>query len=44
VLRSLGIDWPVALGVAAVVTAAATLISWIAYGQVLFAAMWKRGR
>jgi cardiolipin synthase len=44
VLRSLGIDWPVALEVAAVVTAAATLVSWLAYGQILLAAIWKRER
>jgi cardiolipin synthase (CMP-forming) len=44
VLRSLGIEWPLALGVGGVATAAATLISWFAYGEVLLAAMWKRRR
>jgi cardiolipin synthase len=44
VLLSFGIAWPVALGVAAIVTAAATLLSWLAYGQILLMAIWKRGR
>ena len=44
VLLSFGIDWPVVLKVAAVATAAATVLSWLAYGQVLLAAMLKRGR
>ncbi|HUO92678.1 MAG TPA: CDP-alcohol phosphatidyltransferase family protein [Rhizomicrobium sp.] len=43
VLRSLGIDWPTALWAAAVATAVATLISWLAYGQVLLSTLWKRG-
>ena len=42
VLRSLEFKWPVTLGAAGVVTAAATLISWLAYGQILLAALWKR--
>jgi cardiolipin synthase (CMP-forming) len=44
VLLSFGIDWPVVLKVAGIVTAAATLLSWLAYGQVLLAALLKRGR
>ena len=44
VLLSFGIDWPVALRVAGIATAAATLLSWLAYGQILLAAIWKRGR
>jgi cardiolipin synthase len=44
VLLSFGIDWPVALRVAGVVTAAATLLSWLAYGQILLMAIWKRGK
>ncbi len=44
VLLSFGIKWPVALAVAGVATAAATLLSWLAYGQILLMAIWKRGR
>lgn len=42
VLLSAGLDWPVTLKVAGVVTAAATLVSWFAYGQLLLAAVWGR--
>jgi len=44
VLLSFGIGWRAALGFAGALTAAATLLSWLAYGQVLLAAVWKRGR
>ena len=41
-LVTAGHTWPVALKVAGIVTAAATLVSWFAYGQVLLAAFWRR--
>jgi cardiolipin synthase len=44
ILLSFGIHWPAALVFASIATAAATLLSWLAYGQILLAAMWKRGR
>ena len=42
VLLSAGLDWPVTMKVAGIATAAATLLSWLAYGQVLLAAFWRR--
>ena len=42
VLLSAGLDWPITLKAAGIATAAATLISWFAYGQVLLGAFWRR--
>lgn len=44
VLLSAGLDWPVMLKAAGLATAAATLVSWFAYGQLLLAALWARIR
>lgn len=42
VLLSAGLHWPVTLQIAAVATAAATLVSWLGYGNLLIVAL--RGR
>jgi cardiolipin synthase len=44
VLLSFGSHWPIVLKAAGIATAAATLVSWLAYGQILLAAMLKRRR
>lgn len=44
ILLSAGLDWPVLLRAAGIATAAATLVSWLGYGRVLFTALWVRGR
>jgi cardiolipin synthase (CMP-forming) len=43
ILMSAGLEWPVLLRAAGIVTAAATLVSWLGYARLLFTALWARG-
>jgi cardiolipin synthase len=44
VLLSAGLDWPRILGVATLVTAAVTVLSWLGYARLLIVALMARGR
>lgn len=44
VILSFGLAWPTMLQVAAIATAAATVISWVGYGNLLFIALRARNR